>query len=282
MDDMTDGITFERVTRTDLDDIVGLAQAAWYSPDGLGDLAAGTLDEAGLDGDEREVAARLLATDEVASYLAESTWGMKALLDGQVVGIILTQGTHASAETSAYWEGVGQRAREAAERLLAQAREREERATEPSEPVYLDEARATDEMRAEAGLANQPRVLLLVVGEAAAATALGVGCLHGPETTSRATAPSATGSSRTRTATGPSTSTLGSSDSPSAPAPSRTRPSATSSMAGAPRGARRRIYQEKAPPLGPKPELCTSTGSLFRKRRVDITPHRTATSMFAA
>ena len=140
MDDMTDGITFERVTRTDLDDIVGLAQAAWYSPDGLGDLAAGTLDEAGLDGDEREVAARLLATDEVASYLAESTWGMKALLDGQVVGIILTQGTHASAEASAYWEGVGQQAREAAERLLARAREREERATEPSEPVYLDEA----------------------------------------------------------------------------------------------------------------------------------------------
>ena len=167
MDDMTDGITFERVTRTDLDDIVGLAQAAWYSPDGLGDLAAGTFDEAGLDGDEREVAARLLATDEVASYLAESTWGMKALLDGQVVGIILTQGTHASAEASAYWEGVGQQAREAAERLLARAREREERATEPSEPVYLDEARATDEMRAEAGLANQPRVLLLVVGEAA-------------------------------------------------------------------------------------------------------------------
>ena len=167
MDDMTDGITFERVTRTDLDGIVGLAQAAWYSPDGLGDLAAGTLDEAGLNGDEREVAARLLATDEVASYLAESTWGMKALLDGQVVGIILTQGTHASAEASAYWEGVGQQAREAAERLLARAREREERATEPSEPVYLDEARATDEMRAEAGLANQPRVLLLVVGEAA-------------------------------------------------------------------------------------------------------------------
>ena len=116
MDDMTDGITFERVTRTDLDDIVGLAQAAWYSPDGLGDLAAGTLDEAGLDGDEREAAARLLATDEVASYLAESTWGMKALLDGQVVGIILTQGTHASAEASAYWEGVGRQAREAAER----------------------------------------------------------------------------------------------------------------------------------------------------------------------
>ena len=124
MDDMTDGITFERVTRTDLDDIVGLAQAAWYSPDGLGDLAAGTLDKAGLDGDEREVAARLLATDEVASYLAESTWGMKALLDGQVVGIILTQGTHASAEASAYWEGVGQQAREAAERLLARASSR--------------------------------------------------------------------------------------------------------------------------------------------------------------
>lgn len=173
MDDMTDGITFERVTRTDLDDIVGLAQAAWYSPDGLGDLAAGTLDEAGLDGDEREVAARLLATDEVASYLAESTWGMKALLDGQVVGIILTQGTHASAEASTYWEGVGQQAREASERLLARAREREERATEPSEPVYLDEARATDEMRAEAGLANQPRVLLLVVGEAARGHGLG-------------------------------------------------------------------------------------------------------------
>lgn len=57
MDDMTDGITFERITRTDLDDIVGLAQAAWYSPDGLGDLAAGTLDKAGLDGDEREMAA---------------------------------------------------------------------------------------------------------------------------------------------------------------------------------------------------------------------------------
>ena len=236
MDDMTDGITFERVTRTDLDDIVGLAQAAWYSPDGLGDLAAGTLDEAGLDGDEREVAARLLATDEVASYLAESTWGMKALLDGQ--------GTHASAEASAYWEGVGQQAREAAERLLARAREREERATEPSEPVYLDEARATDEMRAEAGLANQPRVLLLVVGEAARGHGLGRRLL-----------------ARARD--------------------HFSRPSVTSSMAGAPRGARRRIYQEKAPLLGPKPELCTSTGSLFRKRRVDITPHRTATSMFA-
>lgn len=169
----TDGIVFERVTAEDLDDIVGLAAAAWYSPDGLGDLAAGALDEVGLDGVERERAARLLATDEVASYLADTTWGMKALLGGKVAGVILTQGTHNDAEARARWEGVGLRAREAAEQLLARAREREEHAAEPSEPVYLDEVRATDEMRTEAGLEGQPRVLLLVISEAARGHGLG-------------------------------------------------------------------------------------------------------------
>lgn len=265
MDDMTDGITFERVTRTDLDDIVGLAQAAWYSPDGLGDLAAGTLDEAGLDGDEREVAARLLATDEVASYLAESTWGMKALLDGQVVGIILTQGTHASAEASAYWEGVGQQAREAAERLLVRAREREERATEPASPSTSTRPGQQTRCAPRRALRISRACCCSSLARRPAATALGAGCLHGPETTSRATAPSATGSSRTRTATGPSTSTLGSSDSPSAPAPSRTRPSATSSMAGAPRGARRRIYQEKAPASWSETRVVHEHGRPFSK-----------------
>lgn len=115
-----------------------------------------------------------LATDEVASYLAESTWGMKALLDGQVVGIILTQGTHASAEASAYWEGVGQQAREAAERLLARAREREERA-DGAQRARSTSTRPGQQTRCapRRALANQPRVLLLVVGEAARGHGLG-------------------------------------------------------------------------------------------------------------
>lgn len=173
MGQMADGIVLERVTAEDLDGIVGLAAAAWYSPDGLGDLAAGALDEAGLTGPERDHAARLLATDEVSSYLASATWGMKALLNGQVVGVVLTQGTHGDAEARKRWEDVGRQARETAEQLLARARERNEHAAEPGEPVYLDEVRATGEMRAQAGLDGQPRVLLLVISEAARGHGLG-------------------------------------------------------------------------------------------------------------
>lgn len=172
MDDTTDGITFERVTRTDLDDIVGLAQAAWYSPDGLGDLAAGTLDEAGLDGDEREVAARLLATDEVASVSRGVTWGMKALLDGRSSASSSRRDSWRAPRrprTGRVW-GSRPRGRRAAA-CRPRARGTRDGA---SEPVYLDEAPGNQtEMRAEAGLANQPRVLLLVVGEAARGHGLG-------------------------------------------------------------------------------------------------------------
>ena len=264
MDDMTDGITFERVTRTDLDDIVGLAQAAWYSPDGLGDLAAGTLDEAGLDGDEREVAARLLATDEVASYLAESTWGMKALLDGQVVGIILTQGTHASAEASAYWEGVGSRParppsgclpRPASARSARRSPASPSTSTRPGQQTRCAPRRALRISRACccSSLARRP-----------AATALGAGCLHGPETTSRATAPSATGSSRTRTATGPSDEHLGLERLAERTGAVRGRARALLRLWRARLEERGGAPTKRRPPLlGPKPELCTSTGSLF-------------------
>ncbi len=166
-------VTFEKVTPADLDGIVGLAAAAWYSPDGLGDSSAAAADGAGLPADERNEVARLLATDEVSAYLADSTWGMKALVDGRIAGVILTHGTHDDPEASARWKRVGRQAREAAERLLARAREREEHAAEPSEPVYLDEVRATNEMRAAAGLDGQPRVLLLVIGEAARGHGIG-------------------------------------------------------------------------------------------------------------
>ena len=144
-----DGIRFERITRTDLDDIVGLASAAWYSPDGLGDLSATALAGASLSDDERKSVTRLLATDEVCSYLADMTWGVKALLNGRVVGVIITHGTHEDPEAAARWGRIGAQAREAAEQLLARAREREEH------------------------LEAQPRVLLLVVSAEARVHGLG-------------------------------------------------------------------------------------------------------------
>lgn len=168
-----DGIRFERITRTDLDDIVGLASAAWYSPDGLGDLSAAALAGASLSDDERKSVTRLLATDEVCSYLADMTWGVKALLNGRVVGVIITHGTHDDPEAAARWGRIGAQAREAAEQLLARAREREEHLADPEPPVYLDEARATEAMRTEARLEAQPRVLLLVVSAEARGHGLG-------------------------------------------------------------------------------------------------------------
>ena len=147
-----DGITFEPLTGDDLDDIAGLAADAWYSPDGLGDMTSAAMEGTWLDDSERDRVARLMATDEIAAYLQEMTWGVKALLKGRMVGVIVTHGTHTSAETAEHFGHVGAEARKRAEELLTAARERAEHPdnTEPTEPIYLDEIRATKEMRAEA------------------------------------------------------------------------------------------------------------------------------------
>lgn len=170
-----DGITFEPLTGDDLDDIAGLAADAWYSPDGLGDMTSTAMEGTWLDDSERDRVARLMATDEIAAYLQEMTWGVKALLKGRMVGVIVTHGTHTSAETAEHFGHVGAEARKRAEELLAAARERAEHPdnVEPTEPIYLDEIRATKEMRAEADLGSIPRILLLVVSAEARGHGLG-------------------------------------------------------------------------------------------------------------
>lgn len=170
-----DGITFEPLTGDDLDDIAGLAADAWYSPDGLGDMTSAAMEGTWLDDSERDCVARLMATDEIAAYLQEMTWGVKALLKGRMVGVIVTHGTHTSAETAEHFGHVGAEARKRAEELLTAARERAEHPDniEPTEPIYLDEIRATKEMRAEADLGSIPRILLLVVSAEARGHGLG-------------------------------------------------------------------------------------------------------------
>lgn len=170
-----DGITFEPLTGDDLDDIAGLAADAWYSPDGLGDMTSAAMEGTWLDDSERDRVARLMATDEIAAYLQEMTWGVKALLKGRMVGVIVTHGTHTSAETAEHFGHVGAEARKRAEELLTAARERAEHPDniEPTEPIYLDEIRATKEMRAEADLGSIPRILLLVVSAEARGHGLG-------------------------------------------------------------------------------------------------------------
>ena len=170
-----DGITFEPLTGDDLDDIAGLAADAWYSPDGLGDMTSAAMEGTWLDDSERDRVARLMATDEIAAYLQEMTWGAKALLKGKMVGVIITHGTHTSAETAEHFGHVGAEARRRAEELLTAARERAEHPNnvEPTEPIYLDEIRATKEMRAEADLGSIPRILLLVVSTEARGHGLG-------------------------------------------------------------------------------------------------------------
>ena len=170
-----DGITFEPLTGDDLDDIAGLAADAWYSPDGLGDMTSAAMEGTWLDDSERDRVARLMATDEIAAYLQEMTWGVKALLKGRMVGVIVTHGTHTSAETAEHFGHVGAEARKRAEELLTAARERAEHPdnAEPTEPIYLDEIRATKEMRAEADLGSIPRILLLVVSAEARGHGLG-------------------------------------------------------------------------------------------------------------
>lgn len=169
----TGGIAFTRLEPSDFDDVVGLTAQAWYSPDALRDLLGHELGELEMDKGECARIARLMATDETAAYLAEMTWGVKALLDGRVVGVIVTQGTHDDAEARARWERLGLEARNEAAAAMARLRGREEHGSEPTEPVYFNEVRATDEMREEAGLDGQPRVLLLVVGAAARGHGLG-------------------------------------------------------------------------------------------------------------
>lgn len=170
-----DGITFEPLTGDDLDDIAGLAADAWYSPDGLGDMTSAAMEGTWLDDSERDRVARLMATDEIAAYLQEMTWGVKALLKGRMVGVIVTHGTHTSAETAEHFGHVGAEARKRAEELLTAARERAEHPDniEPTEPIYLDEIRATKEMRVEADLGSIPRILLLVVSAEARGHGLG-------------------------------------------------------------------------------------------------------------
>lgn len=170
-----DGITFEPLTGDDLDDIAGLAADAWYSPDGLGDMTSAAMEGTWLDDSERDRVARLMATDEIAAYLQEMTWGVKALLKGRMVGVIVTHGTHTSAETAEHFGHVGAEARKRADELLTAARERTEHPDniEPTEPIYLDEIRATKEMRAEADLGSIPRILLLVVSAEARGHGLG-------------------------------------------------------------------------------------------------------------
>lgn len=170
-----DGITFEPLTGDDLDDIAGLAADAWYSPDGLGDMTSAAMEGTWLDDSERDRVARLMATDEIAAYLQEMTWGVKAMLKGKMVGVIVTHGTHTSAETAEHYGHVGAEARKRAEELLTAARERAEHPdnVEPAEPIYLDEIRATKEMRAEADLGSIPRILLLVVSAEARGHGLG-------------------------------------------------------------------------------------------------------------
>ena len=170
-----DGITFEPLTGDDLDDIAGLAADAWYSPDGLGDMTSAAMEGTWLDDSERDRVARLMATDEIAAYLQEMTWGVKAMLKGKMVGVIVTHGTHTSAETAEHYGHVGAEARKRAEELLTAARERAEHPdnNEPTEPIYLDEIRATKEMRAEADLGSIPRILLLVVSAEARGHGLG-------------------------------------------------------------------------------------------------------------
>ena len=134
---MEDDVTLEPIEDGDLDAIAALTAQAWYAP----------VDEAAL----------LQATDETCAYLADMTWGIKAVVGGQVAGVIITHGTHDDPEAARRWERIGAAAREQAAKM----------AGEQDEPAYLDEIRATEEMRDEAGLEGEPRVLLLVLGEAA-------------------------------------------------------------------------------------------------------------------
>lgn len=170
-----DGITFEHLTGDDLDEIVGLAADTWYSPEGLSNLSGAATEGTWLDDAERNRVSRLMATDEIASYFADMTWGVKAKMDGKIVGVIVTHGTHATGDAVEHYGRVGADARRRAEELLTAARERSEHAgdSEPGENAYLDELRATEEMREEAGLGNQPRILLLVVSAEARGHGLG-------------------------------------------------------------------------------------------------------------
>ena len=173
MDKTADGMRFERVTMDDFDDIVGLTAEAWYSPEGCGDLAGSLLGDVKLTSEERTRISRLMATDETAAYLADMTWGCKATLNGRVVGVIITYGSRVDETASVRWAELGADARREAEAELSRIRGHESRESEPSEPIYLDEVRATEEMREEAGLEGQPRVLLLVIGAAARGHGLG-------------------------------------------------------------------------------------------------------------
>ncbi len=170
-----DGVTFEHLTGDDLDEIVGLAADTWYSPSGLSDLSNAATEGTWLDDAERNRVSRLMATDEVASYFADMTWGVKAKLNGKIVGVIVTHGTHTTGDAVEHYGRVSADARRRAEELLCAARERSEHGgdVEPGENAYLDELRATEEMREEAGLGDQPRILLLVVS--AEARGLGIG-----------------------------------------------------------------------------------------------------------
>lgn len=172
-----DGIRFERICEHDFDDIVALAAEAWYAADGRCDISERQLESQGneveLSDGERARMARLMATDETATYLKDMTWGMKALLNGKVVGVIVTHGSALDAEASERWTHMSEEARRESKAILARLRDRGEHGNEPEEPAFLDEVRATDEMCDEAGLSNQPRVLLLVVSAAARGHGLG-------------------------------------------------------------------------------------------------------------
>lgn len=170
-----DGVTFEHLTGDDLDDIVGLATNTWYSPEGKSDLSSGATEGTWLDDSERSRISRLMATDEIASYFADMTWGVKAIMDGKTVGVVVTHGTHTTADAVEKYGRVCAEARRRAEELLTAARERSEHAgnPEPGENAYHDELRATEEMREEIGLDGQPRILLLVVSPEARGQGLG-------------------------------------------------------------------------------------------------------------
>jgi ribosomal protein S18 acetylase RimI-like enzyme len=170
-----DGITFEPLTGDDLDDIVGLAADTWYFAGGENALSNGGAAGSWLDDSERERIACLMATDEIATYFADMTWGVKAVLKGKTVGVVVTHGMHVSAEAAERYGRIGAEARQHAEELLTAARERSEHAgsEEPDKPAYQEELQVTEEMCEKIGLTGQPRILLLVVSSEARGKGLG-------------------------------------------------------------------------------------------------------------